>query len=91
MLFRSVLSVLDEQGNTRNSYSYDPFGKVIQRSESVRNIFQYIGKFGVVQDEELIDIYMMRARHYDANHGRYISVDPIGEPIIKRPNNGYNM
>lgn len=77
---RSVLRVLNEQGDTQNSYSYDPFGNVLQQSEKVRNLFLYVGKFGVIRDEELNSIYMMRVRHYDAGHGRYISLDPLGEP-----------
>ena len=71
---------MNEQGDTQNSYTYDPFGNVLQQSERVRNLFLYIGKFGVIRDEELNGIYLMRVRHYDAAHGRYISPDPIGKP-----------
>lgn len=71
---------MDEQGVSQNSYMYDPFGKLVQQSEKVRNIFKYIGRFGVIHDEELSNVYKMRVRHYDAGHGRFISLDPIGEP-----------
>lgn len=70
---------MNEESETQNSYTYDPFGKVLQKSEKVRNVFQYLGKFGVIRDEELNGICMMRVRHYDAEHGRFISLDPIGE------------
>ena len=75
---RSVLSVMDFLGSIRNSYQYDPFGKVLWKSENIRNIFQYIGRYGVIHDHEIQNMYMMRARHYDAEHGRFISLDPIG-------------
>ena len=75
---RSVLSILNSEGDTENSYAYNPFGKVLYQSERVRNIYLYIGKFGVIHAKELQNMFMMRARHYDAQHGRYISLDPAG-------------
>ena len=69
---------MDDEGNTLNRYKYDPFGKILQQSEESRNIFKYAGRFGVICDEELQHVYMMRARHYDAKHGRFISPDPLG-------------
>lgn len=78
MNYRSVVGVLDKDGVVLNSYSYDPFGRVIESSESVRNIFQYVGQLGVMKDEAVENVFMMRARHYDASHGRFISLDPLG-------------
>ena len=69
---------MDASGQIQNSYQYDPFGKVIQQSERLRNFYKYIGRLGVISDEELQHIFMMRDRHYDAQHGRFISMDPIG-------------
>lgn len=77
-LCRGVEKVLDSNGRVLNSYKYDIFGKMTFRSEQVRNIFKYSGLLGVMHDEELVDVYMMRSRHYDAQHGRFISVDPSG-------------
>lgn len=65
-------------GKVLNSYKYNAFGKMMYQSEQIRNIFKYSGLLGVIHNEELVDIYMMRARHYDAQHGRFISLDPIG-------------
>lgn len=75
---RSVVSIRNRSGDVQNSYQYDPFGKVIQQTEAIRNIYKYIGSLGIIADEELQDIYWMRDRHYDAKHGRFISMDPIG-------------
>ena len=69
---------MDGNGVVQNSYEYDPFGKIIHQTEDIRNIHKYIGSIGVIADEELQHIYMMRDRHYDAKHGRFISQDPIG-------------
>ena len=74
----SVEKILDMEGRILNSYKYDAFGRMTYRSELVRNIFKYGGLLGVIHDEELVDIYMMRARHYDARHGRFISLDSFG-------------
>lgn len=70
--------MMDASGQIRNSYQYDPFGKVVQQTEQVRNLYKYIGRLGVISDEELQHVFMMRDRHYDAQHGRFISMDPIG-------------
>ena len=79
--FSSVRKILDQVGRVLNSYEYDIFGKLKFKSEQVRNIFKYSGLLGVVSDEELGDIYMIRSRHYDAQHGRFISLDPTGKNI----------
>ena len=69
---------MDRNGSIQNWYQYDPFGKVVRKSECLRNIFQYVGRYGVIHDHEIQNMYMMRARHYDAEHGRFISLDPLG-------------
>lgn len=76
--YRSVEKIIDEQGIIRNAYKYDVFGQIVQKSEQLRNIFKYNGIFGIIHDDELGNTYMMRARHYDAELGRFISLDPTG-------------
>ena len=81
-------SVIDEDGHRLNYYEYDPFGKITQIDETVHNIFQYLGSLGIVKHDELIDMYYMRDRVYDASHGRFVSVDPLGKlrsPIFNYP------
>ena len=65
-------------GKILNSYQYDPFGRVVQQKEQCRNIFKFGGVYGIIIDEELQDVYMIRSRHYNARHGRFISMDPVG-------------
>lgn len=68
-------TVIDENGYVLNSYDYDP----LQRTERVHNIFQFLGSLGIIKHEELMDMYSMRDRVYDASHGRFISIDPLGK------------
>ena len=70
---------MDQNGEILNSYDYDPFGKVLQKSEKERNVHQYLGGLGAMKHDELSGVYSMRDRVYDASHGRYISVDPKGK------------
>ena len=78
---RSIIHLVNENGEVMNEYSYDPFGKVLHRSEKLTNGFQYLGQYGIVKVHGLDDMYHMRARCYDAEHGRFISSDPLGEVI----------
>ena len=82
MIFSSVEKMLDMNGRVINAYKYDAFGKTMYREERVRNLFKYAGQLGVMADDELSEVYMMRSRHYDAKHGRFISSDPIGMLLI---------
>lgn len=81
---RAVEKVLDVNGRTVNSYKYDAFGKLMEQSEEMHSLFKYSGQLGVVHEEELQDVYSMRARHYDAQHGRFTSMDPSGENMEGR-------
>jgi RHS repeat-associated protein len=76
----------DALGNTRqmtgnsaavlNSYDYDAFGAATSSSESVSNVFRFVGRFGVV--DEASGLHFMRARFYSDVMGRFINNDPIG-------------
>ena len=72
----STSEVTDPNGDVLNSYSYDPFGISLAKTETVANPFEYVGRFGVM--EEGNGLHFMRARFYDAGLGRFLSQDPIG-------------
>ena len=87
LCFRSVVSLLNKDGGLLNSYKSEPFGEIIDAMETVRNPFRFVGQWGVMSFKEVPELYYMRARFYDAQHGRFVSVDPLG--IAGRSKNFY--
>ncbi|MFR9708483.1 RHS repeat-associated core domain-containing protein [Paenibacillus sp. MB22_1] len=66
-----VVQIVDEAGNTVNSYQYDEWGNILHQEEQIQNVFKYAGE---MQDEET-GLYYLRARYYDPATGRFISKD----------------
>jgi RHS repeat-associated protein len=59
-----------------NRYSYLPFGETTTVAAAVPNPFGFVGEWGVM--EAGAGLSFMRARHYDAAVGQFVSDDPIG-------------
>lgn len=78
----STVAVNDSSGNLVNKYAYDAFGKVLNQEEATPNPFKYVGRFGVMDEEN--GLLYMRARYYDPEVGRFINKDPIG--LLSGPN-----
>jgi RHS repeat-associated protein len=73
----NIISITDSEGNIVASYSYDPFGLVIGRSEmNITNNFTYGGAFGIIDEGD--GLYFMVNRYYDAMTGRFFQRDPVG-------------
>ena len=73
----NIISITDSEGNIVASYSYDPFGLVIGRSEmNITNDFTYGGAFGIIDEGD--GLYFMVNRYYDAMMGRFLQRDPVG-------------
>ena len=72
----STLSVSGSDGAVVNSYSYDPFGNVLNSTEGVENDFTFVGGYGLMKNDS--GTIYVRARNYDPETGRWISPDPIG-------------
>jgi RHS repeat-associated protein len=73
----NILAITDSEGNVAASYSYDPFGLVIGRSQTtLRNDFTYGGAFGIIDEGD--GLYFMQNRYYDAMTGRFFQRDPVG-------------
>src|SRR5262249_29625378 len=52
-------------------------GSVGSGGTSAGSDFNFVGRLGYMQDSE-IDLYFVRARHYDPVAGRWVSEDPKG-------------
>jgi len=72
----STIAMTDAAQAVINQYRYDPFGNIINQSETVSNPFTFVGQYGVMTEPN--GFYYMRARYYDPQVGRFISEDPIG-------------
>ena len=73
----NTVALTDQSSNVINKYAYTPFGELagIEEAEDTQNPFRYVGKFGVMDDEN--GLLYMRARYYVPDLGRFLSGDPI--------------
>ncbi len=69
----SVRVIADDGGAAQVSYTYDPFGVVIEENGTFANPFKFTGQW---YDEE-IDQYYLRARMYDPRLMRFTGYDPV--------------
>ncbi|MFC1573151.1 RHS repeat-associated core domain-containing protein, partial [Candidatus Eisenbacteria bacterium] len=72
----STSELTDSAGTALNSYTYEPFGAVRSQTGSIANPFEFVGEYGVLQEDN--GLTHMRARHYAPNVGRFTADDPIG-------------
>ncbi len=72
-----VIGLTDESGTVVNSYAYSPWGKIRTQTESVKNPIKYAGEY---YDDEL-DMLYLRARYYDPQIGRFISLPLEGRSV----------
>jgi RHS repeat-associated protein len=70
----SITSLSNSSGAPANTYTYDSYGNLTASTGTLTNPFRYTGR---EYDSETGLLYY-RARYYDPNGGRLISVDPIG-------------
>ncbi len=73
----STVAITDDSysANITHKYAYDEFGKITAEEEANPNPFKYVGKMGLMYEDE--NHYFVRARYYDCNTARFISEDPI--------------
>jgi RHS repeat-associated protein len=69
--YGDVVQIMDSQGQIQNSYTYDEWGNIVNKTESIPNEFTYAGE---IFDEET-GLYYLRARYYNPSVGRFISED----------------
>ncbi|MBI4558375.1 MAG: RHS repeat protein [Candidatus Hydrogenedentes bacterium] len=73
----NTLCLTDDAAAVTDSYTYTPYGRVIGHSGTTENPFTFVGAYGVMQEDDAGTLYYMRARHYDAMHGRFLTRDRI--------------
>ena len=71
--------MLDDAGNTVNTYSYDAWGNIIDSTVTVKNELTYLGAYGVLTNDS--GTYTIKARDYDPVTGRWLSADPAGSAV----------
>jgi len=70
---RSIVSLIDSSGEVKNSYDYDAFGNISNKTESINNNFKYTGE----QYDNETGLIFLRNRYYDPEIGRFITKDPL--------------
>ncbi|MCP4109051.1 MAG: hypothetical protein GY749_26575, partial [Desulfobacteraceae bacterium] len=77
----STRQLSDDTGTVINSYVYDSFGILLDKSVSVTNNYLYTGE----QYDPNVGFYYLRARFFNPSNGRFITADPykgrIYEPL----------
>ena len=71
----SVREVTDNSGMVRARYDYDPYGRVTKVSGDVDSDFLYTGHYYHARS----GLHLAMYRAYDADLGRWLNRDPIGE------------
>ncbi|HEY2961613.1 MAG TPA: RHS repeat-associated core domain-containing protein [Pyrinomonadaceae bacterium] len=77
----SVRQLTNEAGQVTDTYTYDAFGKLLSQTGVTPNVYLYAGE----RFDGDLGLYYLRARHYNADRGRFTTIDPfagyIDEPI----------
>lgn len=68
----SIRQLTDEAGTVTDTYTYDAFGKLIASTGTTPNPYLYAGE----RFDEDLGLYLLRARYYNADRGRFFSMDP---------------
>ncbi|MDP3695749.1 MAG: RHS repeat-associated core domain-containing protein, partial [Desulfocapsaceae bacterium] len=71
----NTVALTDSSGNTAATYTYTPFGELLQTTGTLTNPFTYVGAYGVMDDGE--GLYYMKNRYYNASTGKFIQKDPL--------------
>ena len=77
----STLALTDSTGSAADAYAYDPYGKVLAHQGSSKQIFTYLGQWGVRSEGPSTGsgygtLFQMGAQFYDAGIGRFLSPVP---------------
>ena len=71
----SPVCTADENGNLKDTFVYEPFGKMIYRDETDSNGVRRTFTGHMLEDDE--GLYYCHARWYDATVGRFLQADSV--------------
>ncbi len=74
----STTALTDDTGAATDTYSYDVFGTVRDRTGTTENSFDFTGQ----QTDADSALQFLRARYYDPGTGRFITRDPITGDVM---------
>lgn len=69
----STVALTDSVGVVTDVYAYGPFGKTSISQGATANQFKYVGKYGVMDEDN--GLAYVRSRYYKPSAGRFISKD----------------
>jgi RHS repeat-associated protein len=73
----TVRQLMGSQGQVVDAYAFDAWGNEITNPQSqVQNPFKYVGKYGYYLDAQS-SLMLLGVRYYNAEVGRFVSLDPI--------------
>ena len=75
----STIAITDENGIVTDTFLYDTYGKLINRTGTSKVIFGYNGRDGVVTDSN--GLIYMRARYYSPDMKRFVNSDIVAGQI----------
>lgn len=71
----STIAITDAGENITDSYAYDPFGNIVNRTGATANPFRYVGRYGLIDEGN--GLLYVRARYYNPELGKFITKDPL--------------
>jgi RHS repeat-associated protein len=71
----NTLALTDDTELVTDKYAYGPYGEAAGSSGATPNQFRYVGKFGVMREDN--GLIFMRARFYDPTTKRFMGKDPV--------------
>jgi RHS repeat-associated protein len=72
-----VVALTNSSGQVVNTYSYDPWGNILNSSEQVENPYRYAG----YRYDSETGLYYLQARYYKADIYRFLTQDPDGGDV----------
>ena len=72
----STVGLTNATSGLFSSYSYLPFGGLLDSTESASNPFTFVGQYSVSSSGD--GLYLMRNRSYDPSTGQFTTEDPLG-------------